>query len=431
MPIVFIAWLVLLVLIGLVWLSRHAQIAQARRAERALSSTTYTAPPPEAPRISVLVAAKDEEKNIAACVESFLTQDYQDFELIVINDRSEDRTGPILGEIQRRHPDRMRVVSITSLRDGWFGKNNAMHEGVAASTGEWLCFADADCTQTSRKTLSAAVQECRHQGTDFLSILPVLITKSFWERIIQPVCAAIMMIWFRPRKVNDPRSSAAYANGAFMLMRRDVYDAIGGHNAVRAEMNEDIHLARIAKQGGFRLQVIQNDDLYTTHMYSSLAAAWRGWSRIFYGCLGTFRRLFIALAVLSVLSLGPWVSWFAAAAGVWRSDADESAQWWRWVLIVATIAVLLEQSVMARFYKLVRMPVVYSFGYLLGAILTWGMLVSAISKLAGAAITWRGTTYRADRLASAADKPPPSARRAADARPGTRRARVGNSPSGN
>ena len=430
MPIMFIVWLALLVLIGLVWLSRHAQIGQACRAGRGLSSTAYDAPLAEAPRVSVLVAAKDEEENIAACVESLLEQDYPDFELIAINDRSEDRTGEILREFHRRHADRMRVVTITSLRDGWFGKNNAMHEGVAASTGEWLCFVDADCTQTSRRTLSVAVQECRHQGTDFLSILPVLITKSFWERIIQPVCAAIMMIWFRPQKVNDPGSSAAYANGAFMLMKRDVYDAIGGHYAVKTEINEDIHLARIAKQRGFRLQVIQNDDLYTTHMYASLGAAWRGWSRIFYGCLGTFRRLFVALAVLTMLSLAPWVSWFAAAAGLWRSAADESAQWWRWVLIVATITVLLEQSVMARFYKLVRMPVIYSFGYLLGAVLTWGMLVAAISKLAGATTTWRGTTYRADKLASAANKPQPSTQRAASNGSGTHGAPVGNSSSG-
>ena len=91
--------------------------------------------------------------------------------------------------------------------------------------------------------------------------------------------------------MNDPKSSAAYANGAFMLIRREVYDALGGHERVRSEVNEDMHLARLTKRMGYRLQVIQNDDLYVTRMYATLGQTWRGWSRIFYGCLGTLRRL--------------------------------------------------------------------------------------------------------------------------------------------
>jgi len=405
----FVIWLVLLGLIGLVWSSRHLAISRARRDERVLSDATHADSPlpAETPCVSVLVAAKDEEENIAACVRSFLKQDYPDFELIVINDRSKDRTGEILRGLQEGHHQRMRTITITSLRDGWFGKNNAMREGVAAARGDWLCFADADCTQTSTGTLRTAMQECRTQSTDFLSVLPVLITKSFWERIIQPVCAGIMMIWFRPEKVNDPGSSAAYANGAFMLMRRGVYDAIGGHDAVKTEVNEDIHMARMAKEKGFRLQVIRNDGLYTTHMYSSLAAAWRGWSRIFYGCLGSFRRLSVALVVLTVFSLGPWISLMVAAGGnVWAGEG-ESGSWWRLTLMVSAFVVLLEQSVIARFYKLMRMPLAYSVAYFMGAIITWGMLFNAMLKLGGTtATTWRGTTYRADKLETTAPSEP-------------------------
>ncbi len=401
MQIAFLIWFVLLGMIGLVWLSRHVAIGRARHTERVLSSTTYDNPPDDAPRISVLVAAKDEEKNIATCVESFLSQNYPDFELIVINDRSTDHTGEILADLERKHPDRLRVLTITTLRDGWFGKNNAMREGVEASTGQWLLFADADCTQTSPRTLAVAMQECHKQGTDFLSILPVLITKSFWERIIQPVCAGIMMIWFRPEKVNNPNKSASYANGAFMLMKRTVYDAIGGHEVVKTEVNEDMHMARITKEKGLRLQVIQNDDLYTTHMYSSLTGAWRGWSRIFYGCLGTFRRLTVALVILTLFSLVPWISLLIAGIVALASERGDVAGWWGWLLFCSAIVVLLEQSVIARFYRLVRMPVAYSLGYFLGALLTWGMLLNALFKLGGATTTtWRGTTYRSNQLES-------------------------------
>ena len=114
----FVVWLVLLGFIGLVWSSRHLAITRARRRERVLSAGTYADSPAETPCISVLVAAKDEEENIAACVQSFLEQDYPDFELIVINDRSKDRTGEILRGFQEKHPHRLRAITITSLHDG-------------------------------------------------------------------------------------------------------------------------------------------------------------------------------------------------------------------------------------------------------------------------------------------------------------------------
>ena len=185
-----------------------------------------------------------------------------------------------------------------------------------------------------------------------------------------------------------------------MLVKRSVYDALGGHEAVRTEVNEDMHLARVTKERGFRLQVIQNDDLYTTRMYSSFAAAWKGWSRIFYGCLGSFRRLFVALLVLTVFSILPWLS-LLIGVGAWLIDASTGAANPVWPLLTAVsgVAVALEQSVMARFYGLVRMPVAYSCAYLLGALVTWGILVKATLKLGGATTTtWRGTTYRADKL---------------------------------
>src|SRR4029079_6010588 len=106
-----------------------------------------------------------------------------------------------------------------------------------------------------------------------------------------PVCGAVMVFWFHPKRVNDPEHSAAYANGAFMLLRRSCYDAIGGHDEVRTQVNEDMHMAHLAKEHRQRLVVVQNEDLYTVRMYSRFKDIWRGWSRIFYGCFGTFRRL--------------------------------------------------------------------------------------------------------------------------------------------
>ncbi|MCH7814733.1 MAG: glycosyltransferase, partial [Planctomycetes bacterium] len=391
-------WLATLGLVVLVWLSRHAAINRAHRTHRELGSRSHEGPPADAPRLSVLVAAKDEEDTIEACVTSFCSQDYPDYQVIVIDDRSTDRTPKLLADLCRRYPDKLRVVTVRALREGWFGKNNAMREGVAVADGQWLCFADADCRQTSEKTLSMAMSEAAAGGTDFLSVLPVLETHTFWERIIQPVCAAVMTFWYHPDKVNDPNSTVAYANGAFMLLKRSVYDDLGGHERVRTEVNEDMHLARLAKAAGHRLQVIANDDLYVTRMYTTFSQSWRGWSRIFYGCLGSVGRVLAAIGILTLFSILPWASLVASLIGWFTADTGDSSVW-GWMLLASGSTVLLQQSVMFRFYRIVRAEPAWSFGYILGACLCWGMLVNALFKMGGATrTTWRGTTYRGARV---------------------------------
>ncbi len=396
---VFIIWLALLCLIVLIWLSRHLEIGRARRDHPPLSSTSYDGPPSPAPRISVLVAAKDEEANIETCVRTLMAQDYPDFEVLVINDRSTDRTAEILNRLAAEYRaggnERLRVVHVRELREGWFGKNNAMREGVERATGEWFCFADADCRQTSTRTLSMAMRQATEHRIDFLSVLPVLETHSAWERIIQPVCGAIMVFWFNPRRVNDPRSSAAYANGAFMLLRRSAYGQMGGHEQVRAEVNEDMHLARIAKHSGLRLFVMQNSDLYQTRMYSGLAQIWRGWSRIFYGCFGTYGRLLTSFLVLLVVSVLPYLSLAAGLAAVAALGGWEAAGWWRWIVLAAGAGVGANQVLIYRFYRLSQADPRYAPTYIIGCLISLGMLVNAMLKVGGRTRTvWRGTAYR-------------------------------------
>jgi glycosyltransferase involved in cell wall biosynthesis len=303
----------------------------------------YDGPPADPPRLSVLVAAKDEEENIESCVRSMLSQDYPNFQLIAINDRSTDRTGQILDRVAAEDK-RLIPVHVKELREGWFGKNNAMREGYARADGEWLCFIDADCRQTSTRTLTVAVRYAMENDVDFLSVLPRLETQSVWEQIIQPACGGLMVFWFNPSKVNDPAHPTAYANGAFMLMKRATYEAIGGHEPFKTEVNEDMHMARATKQAGHRLKVVQNLDLYVTRMYTNFKAIWRGWSRIFYGCFETFRRLRITLFVMLFSGLLPW---YSAAAGwiVVGHRGWDAAGPWRWIALLATAAVLCQQSV--------------------------------------------------------------------------------------
>ncbi len=398
MGIGWILWILALCSICVVWLLRHLHINRYQREETPLHSGMFDGPPDPARRLSVLVAAKDEEQNIESCLRSMLSQDYPNFQMIASDDRSDDRTGEIIDRIAAED-EKLTPVHVTELREGWFGKNNAMREGFEHADGEWLCFIDADCRQTSDKTLSTAMRYALEKEVDFLSVLPRLETQSLWEQIIQPACGAVMVFWFNPSNVNDPNHKAAYANGAFMLMKRSCYEALGGHEPFKTEVNEDMHMAKAAKQAGLRLYVVENRDLYLTRMYTSFRDIWRGWSRIFYGCFETFRRLRISLLVMLFSGLLPWfsalVGWIAVGVSGW-----EAAGPWRWVALAGTAAVLCQQSVLTRYYRVSQTPAWLAPTYPVAGVIVCGMLINAMTKLGGrTTTTWRGTTYRGDKLA--------------------------------
>jgi chlorobactene glucosyltransferase len=333
----------------------------------------------------VLVAAKDEQENIGRCVEGLLAQDYPRLQVIVTNDRSSDRTGEIIDSHAARD-QRLTAVHVEELRDGWFGKNNAMRAGMERATGDWLCFSDADCAYDSPRLLTAAVRFALREQVDFLSVLPRLEVGTFWERVVQPVAGAIMVFWFPPQKVNSPQSKRAYANGAFMLMPRRTYDAIGGHEPVKATLNEDMHMARRVKAAGLRLQVIRGGALYHVRMYTGIKQIWRGWSRIFYGCFGTFPRLLVSVLMLSVFSLSPYVTLLASPL---------VGTGWSWLTAAAGFAVVAQQSILWRFYHVTGNPRWWALSYPLGAALCLGMTLNAMRRLGGqTTTTWRGTTYR-------------------------------------
>jgi len=395
------AWLValnvFLALNGVIWLLRHVTISRGARRTDALGSDSNGDWDGNAPLVSVLVAAKDEQENIERCVRSLLNQDYPNFKLYAINDRSTDRTGEILHGIQAEYNGQMQVIDVQHLPEGWFGKNNAMRLGVEASQGQWLAFTDADCHFICPRTLSVAMRYAVDQKVDFLSILPVLQTDSLWERIIQPVCGAIMMFWFRPEWVNDPGRRTAYANGAFMLMHRNCYQRIGGHEAVKTEVNEDIHMARRAKRNGLTLCVMQNRGLYRTRMYNSFKACWKGWSRIFYGCFSSFWRLNAAFWLLAVMSVLPYVVLAASLVAAGVNGWQLSRLGWS-TLILAAAATVSQQSVLMRFYELTGSKWYGAVSYPLGAGLALGMLISAMIKKLGGSVTWRGREYRLDQV---------------------------------
>lgn len=388
-------WWWITLLIGLVWLKRHIDLNRGRR-EPVLRPDEPGVPDVDLPRLTVLVAAKDEEQNIDRCLDGLLSQQYPGLQVIAINDRSRDATGRILDSYEENDV-RFKAVHIEELPPGWFGKNHAMHAGIQHARGDWLCLTDADCAYDSPRLLAAAVRYALREKVDFLSVLPRLEAGTFWERVIQPVAGAIMVFWFPPQKVNSPRSPRAYANGAFMLMSRKTYEALGGHERVKATLNEDMHMARMVKQAGLTLRVIRGGDLYRVRMYVGFRQIWRGWSRIFFGCFGTFPRLLVSALMLSIFSVSPYVTLLLSPlAGSGRP----------WLAAAAGFAIVAQQSILWRFYAVTGNDSRWALTYPLGAAVCLGMTLNAMGRLGGLiGTTWRGTSYRGGARATSGAAP--------------------------
>lgn len=249
---------------------------------------TPASPPVNAPLISVCVPARNEERNIRACVEATLAQDYPNLEVIVLDDRSTDATAEILHELSIQN-DRLKVIPGTDLPKDWAGKPHALYQASAAAQGDWLCFVDAD-TFLSPNTLSACYAKAIETRADMFTIMTFQILGSFWEKVVMPIVMTALSVGFSLRKVNDPNSKDAIANGQFILIRRSVYDAIGGHERVKDQIVEDKALSEQVKWNGYQLIVANGYSFARTRMYTSLPEIWEGWTKISISVCATVLR---------------------------------------------------------------------------------------------------------------------------------------------
>lgn len=255
----------------------------------------FRTPPP---RVSLLIPAKDEGERIRACVASALAQDYPDFDVIAIDDRSTDDTGAVMDEMAAADP-RLRVLHVTDPpAAGWTGKNNALYQGAKLATGEWLLFVDSDVV-LSPDALDVSVGVVRRKQFDLLSLLPRLETHNLWESLLIPLAAGAASSLYLIALTNTQHLKTAFANGQYLLISRRAYDAIGGHETVKDRYCEDVAIARLVKDKGLRPRVSWGNDYAAVRMYSSFDAIVRGWSRIYYAArVGSPWRILAGVAFL-------------------------------------------------------------------------------------------------------------------------------------
>lgn len=360
---------------------------------RSLHSRSLDEFPPDAPvpapSVSVIIPARNEERNIERCVRSVLATRYPSVEVIVVDDHSTDATGNLVRAIAREDA-RLRVVSAPELPTGWFGKQWACATGVSAARGELLLFTDAD-TRHSPDLLSRALNAMRGRDASLLSLAGDQEMHSFWERIIQPQMFALLSIRYGGTEhvSNARRAVDVIANGQFILMRRDAYDAVGGHAAVRDRVAEDMSLAQNVVRSGRRVLLLLAAKHFSTHMYASLRELIVGWRKNIYaggrhaalgGRLG--RTLYPAfLVAIPFVALIPPLALLLSALGVL------SPAWLVWSAIVISVTLLFWAAI----YRFMGESVLYAACYPLGVALLLYIAIGGVIR--GRRVEWKERTY--------------------------------------
>jgi chlorobactene glucosyltransferase len=259
------------------------------------------------PFISILIPARNEEKNISACLQSVLNQSYNNYEVVVLNDNSTDKTKSIVEELIKLHPN-LKLVEGENLPSQWLGKNWACHQLSQTAKGDYFLFIDAD-VELCPKAVESSIQMINKNNLKMFSVFPTQKTTSFGVQFIVPLMNWLLLSFLPLKKVfssNNP--SFVAANGQFILFEKSIYFKLGGHARVKNEVVEDMELARLAKQNKYQLMTALGGNLISCKMYNELGSAVQGFTKNFYPGFKINPFLFIIfISLLLVLFFFPFV----------------------------------------------------------------------------------------------------------------------------
>jgi chlorobactene glucosyltransferase len=261
-----------------------------------------TMAPAHISKVSIILPVRNQASTASECVDSLVGLDYPAKEIIVVDGSSTDGTRDIL----KGFYGKIKLVEEESLPLSWVGKNWACHLGYKQATGDLLLFTDGDSVH-SRDSLTRTVNFLQDTKADLVTLAPAAILRTFWEKLLQPPIFWLIMMFVGGKWVNDDNKPRwALGNGQYMLFRREAYDKVGGHYAVRDRISEDYSLGRLVKAQGLRLRMVTASDALGVRMYSSLPEIWRGWRKNFYSVSGNhplFRAVYRLILLFTFLVL--------------------------------------------------------------------------------------------------------------------------------
>ncbi len=335
------------------------------------------------PKVSIIVPARNEEDTLEECLESLLALDYPEKEIIVVEGNSTDDTAQIL----KKYSTRISLVGEGSLPEGWIGKNWACHQGYKQSSGELILFTDGD-TIHHKDSLGRSVSFLLQNNVDLLTLASRFRTRSFWEKMLLPTIIHLIFIYMWGPKVNDDKSPHYMANGQYILVRRESYDKVEGHYAVRGEIIEDVRLAENLKKAGFKTRMLYGFDALENKMYANFSELWEGWVKnTFAGFRFSPRFLLEGLAIVIGAYLVPF---FVTAYGLSIfSHSGVNNYLVYGSIMVASLYILMG----IEYLKLVD-AIHYSLLFPVAILLFITVILASYRRVtSGRGVTWKGRTY--------------------------------------
>lgn len=337
----------------------------------------------ECPGISILFAARDEEEKLPSALETLEKLDYPNLEIIAVDDRSTDATSRILDEFAAKHR-RLKPLHVRELPKGWLGKPHALQKGYETASGEWLLFTDAD-VRFRPDVLRRTVTMTRQLKVDHLTLLVDMDMSGFWEKVLMTFFGMAFHLGNAPYSVSNPKSRAYVGVGAFQMMRRDAYEKSGMHRRLAMEVIEDMKLAKIVRQAGFRSIVGVSAEAVVVRWQAGLGNLLRGTTKNFFAAF-EYRLPFAVLGIMlmSVTNILPFLG-VAFGHG--------------WVRIFAAVAVVVGLAFHAGVDIGLRVSPLYALTQPIGALFFCYMVArSALVTLWQGGVTWRGTFYPLEEL---------------------------------
>jgi chlorobactene glucosyltransferase len=376
--------------VGIAWLLLRAT-RQYRHYQQVRPQTGQT----RLPSLSVIVPTRNEAQKIGRCLRSLLAQRYPgEFQIVVVDDDSTDDTAAVVravsaGVSSAGIAERLELKEAGPLPAGWTGKPHACWRGASGQRAEWLLFCDAD-TVAEPELLATAVAAALERRLDMLSLEPFQELGSLWERLVVPAGFFVLAFSQDLGRVNDPHSREAVANGQFILLRRGVYEALGGHRTVRGEVCEDRALARRVKAAGYRLAVLGAGKLLRTRMYTGFGSLWEGLSKNAVETIGGMHQTVMAGILGLALAWAAPLLPLAAALALRRPPAGGLEPWALTLALVGSLALLGTHLGIARYLRIpLACGLLFPLGYTLGSAIAF----AAVWKRARGRVSWKGRVY--------------------------------------
>jgi glycosyltransferase involved in cell wall biosynthesis len=340
------------------------------------------------PKVSIILPARNEEKYLAKCLDSLIEQDYKNYEIIVIDDSSEDSTGEIIANYSKKN-SKIIHVSANSKPEGWMGKNWACMEGYRQATGELLLFTDAD-TKHSKQVISLSVSHLLSLQLDALSAIPRLLTFDFLTKVTLPMISTFLHTRFSAINVNDPKKKAAYFFGSFFIITKKTYEQVGMHEGVKHEIIEDGALGRKVKESGHKMRIVRGDDLIDAVWARDASTLWHALKRLMIPlylqsekiAVGSFFAvlflLFIPFPVFVIANILPME--LMSTKILYASAGIASALIYTGAIIEVKMGL--------------KLKIIHAlFAPLGGLVVTLGFLTGLIQAKGSSSVSWRGRSY--------------------------------------